>query len=310
MNVELTLLYFAITIVSSKIYENIPKDSKPDLREMSERILLADGRPMHVQGLCNLNMAIGHFEVEHEVLVADIESEGLLGSDFMLKNECVLNFKKKTLEIDGVPIPFREEIGSVSSCRVKVASTVTIPPGEEMVLSGRLEKRGKLEKCGIVEPSDNFVSKHGLLVGKTLVDTCNKFIPVRILNLDTKPKTVFQDTVVGTFESVVEVNPTETMGNDKQVEELPEYLVDLYDRSCEHLSHEQRLKLKLFLFEFQDVFAKNDRELGRTGLVKHSIDVGKNRPVKQPMRRLPIHQRVEEEKQVRHVSKKCDREIQ
>ena len=42
---------------------------------------------------------------------------------------------------------------------------------------------------------------------------------------------------------------------------------------CEHLSEEQVCKLRSYLMEFQDEFAKSDHDLGRTGLIKHTIDV-------------------------------------
>ena len=137
---------------------------------------------MKITGICTLNLAIGQVDIQHEVIIADIESEGLLGSDFLSKHDCVLNFKKGVLEIDGETIPYREHVGSVTICRVKVAETVTIPAGGETVLAGRLMRRGKHIACGIVEPSSQFVAKTGVLVGKSLVDPTNKPIPVRVMN--------------------------------------------------------------------------------------------------------------------------------
>lgn len=48
------------------------------------------------------------------------------------------------------------------------------------------------------------------------------------------------------------------------------------------LSAEQRAELELALLEFNDVFALNDSKLGRTGMVKHKIELIDSTPVRIP----------------------------
>ena len=43
------------------------------------------------------------------------------------------------------------------------------------------------------------------------------------------------------------------------------------------------------LYQYRDVFVDTDGKLGRTGVVKHTIDTGDAKPVKQNPRRIPIH---------------------
>ena len=50
----------------------------------------------------------------------------------------------------------------------------------------------------------------------------------------------------------------------------------------------QREELAAMLTEYQDVFSKGPEEMGCTDLVKHQIDTGEARPIRQPPRRLPI----------------------
>lgn len=49
--------------------------------------------------------------------------------------------------------------------------------------------------------------------------------------------------------------------------------------------------LKSVLTQYSDVFIEPDGSLGRTDLVKHSINTGDARSIKLPPRRLPIHQK-------------------
>ena len=47
------------------------------------------------------------------------------------------------------------------------------------------------------------------------------------------------------------------------------------------------------LKDFTDVISLNDGDIGKTTLVKHHIDTQGASPIRQPVRRLPMHQRKE-----------------
>ena len=54
-------------------------------------------------------------------------------------------------------------------------------------------------------------------------------------------------------------------------------------------------KLEQLLSSYQDVFAKSDFDLGDFTAVSHSIDTGQAAPIKQGVRRTPLHFRGEED---------------
>lgn len=72
---------------------------------------------------------------------------------------------------------------------------------------------------------------------------------------------------------------------------LREHLQELYKRSSENLSHSQANKLEQVLIEFQDIFVGQDGILGQTNVVEHTIDTDESKPIKLPLRRVPIAQR-------------------
>lgn len=43
--------------------------------------------------------------------------------------------------------------------------------------------------------------------------------------------------------------------------------------------------------EFQDIFMSQDGILGQTNVVEHTIDTSESKPIKLPLRRVPIAQR-------------------
>ncbi len=88
--------------------------------------------------------------------------------------------------------------------------------------------------------------------------------------------------------------------------DLPEYLQPLMEGISEDLTLRQREELAAAICEYRDVFSSGPTDMGRTGLIKHTIDTGDQRPVRLPPRRLPIaKQEIEQEE----VQKMLDRGV-
>ena len=62
--------------------------------------------------------------------------------------------------------------------------------------------------------------------------------------------------------------------------DLPEYLQPLMEGVADDLTLQQREELAAAIYEFRDVFGSDPTDMGRTGLVKHTIDTGDQRPVR------------------------------
>ncbi|CAB4032308.1 Hypothetical predicted protein [Paramuricea clavata] len=66
----------------------------------------------------------------------------------------------------------------------------------------------------------------------------------------------------------------------------------LYENSIKDLtSLDEKTKVYNLLCENTDIFSQGPNDLGRTKLVKHKINTGNARPIKQPPRRLPYSKR-------------------
>lgn len=80
---------------------------------------------------------------------------------------------------------------------------------------------------------------------------------------------------------------------------LPEHMQSLYERAVEGLPVSDHAKVARLLIRNSDVFASHKSDLGRTHLVKHTIETGDEPPVRDPPRRLPMAQTEEVHKQVK-----------
>lgn len=84
---------------------------------------------------------------------------------------------------------------------------------------------------------------------------------------------------------------------------MPEHLQEVFKASAERLTDEQSASLCRLLCNFEDVFAKDEFDLGNFTAIEHSIDTGDAQPIKQRMRRTPACFAGEEEA---HLKKMLD----
>ncbi|GBM97051.1 Retrovirus-related Pol polyprotein from transposon 297 [Araneus ventricosus] len=119
-------------------------------------------------------------------------------------------------------------------------------------------------------------------------------IPVRVLNLNNKPKILDKGDVIATCEPVVDIvaRPQEFSG----AQHLQSTLENL-----QILNEEQRTAVRKLLNEFQDLFSICDADVGRCNMTQHRINTGGHPPIKQYPRRWPLARKEEAEHLVKEI---------
>jgi hypothetical protein len=105
-------------------------------------------------------------------------------------------------------------------------------------------------------------------------------------SVDMEHEGVMPVSTPGTQSDIMSSCPTNNMPAT-----FPVHLQPLLDQSSEGLSAAEKQQLQELLLEFVDVFVGPDGRLGRTSLVKHEIDTGSAKPIRQAARRLPMAQK-------------------
>ena len=100
---------------------------------------------------------------------------------------------------------------------------------------------------------------------------------------------------------VQKVEVAEQGGLENGKREIPEHLINLFDKSKGELNEQEQTQLSELLCEFEDVFAKSEFDLGKFNTIQHGIDTGTNRPVKQRIKRTPLGFAGEEEAQLKKM---------
>ncbi|XP_072016508.1 uncharacterized protein [Amphiura filiformis] len=296
------------TILAYSVYLSIPEHNRPELIPLKpdEDVKQADDSPLEVKGRITVELKVGPVRQVLELLVSDIRHQGLLGMDFLSITGADLSTSRMALIIRGVEIPCRTAEDNYFCTRVALVQTIQIPPLQEMVVQGRVVKPLVTSEWGLLEPYiDGVPQSKGVGVARALVPAGDT-IPIRLLNAQDVPRTIKKGTAVASLTPVCTENVLEAPSEITEAElpadtaqrELPEHLTELYQRSATELNKEEQIEVQELLWQYPDIFSKGDDDLGRTSLVKHSIDTKGAHPIRQPLRRLPLGQREEVEKQV------------
>lgn len=292
-----------VTILRKQLFDELPLVEKTRLIPINMSLTTATGDTAPFYGKIPTHISVGSQILDHVVYLADINSDGILGMDFFKSNKCQIDVGRNSLKLNGEEIPccHKEESTIFTSCRVQVSEHTVIPPETEVIMLGKAI--GSIAgTIGIVEPNANFSQRSGLLIGKSLVDVRNGYIPIRVANLEKKPCTVYRNTIAAVYESVsppeiVEIQSIDVAPTENNTE-VPHHLKEVFEKFIEHLSKEQREKVKTLLIKHQKVFSRNCDDIGRTHIVEHTIDTGDARPVKLAPYRVPLAKRLAAEKEI------------
>ena len=310
----------AVTIISRKLYDRMPVDSRPNLDPLSEHIQLqaADEGLLTVHGIIQVSVNIEEDQFTWNAYVVDVYDDGLLGFDFLHHFDCVLEARHGLRINDRLyPIELTNDNGNRA---VYVKYAVTIPPKSEFIVPGVIDELDRVQMTlAIVEPIPKASDRHNIHVATCLVDVTRDDIdiPIRVANLTDVEIRLHEGSRIATLGTIDElyelhddkdttqgcanigicnVKSSTALRNEPPMSGWSDDLLSLYDRSCEHVALHDKDKLFNLFEKYKSIFASSPTDLGRTSIVQHSIDTGDAVPIKQRPRRPPRAFMEEEDK--------------
>ncbi|GBL96365.1 hypothetical protein AVEN_36387-1, partial [Araneus ventricosus] len=164
----------------------------------------ATGEKAEIHGKLDAAIECGSTKFQHRIYVADITYTCILGLDFLQKFNFPVNQEKNEIRSGGEEIHlFSASAEQSKLCSVFAKEKTIIPIRSECLIYGLPDVSGQFRYAVTDFPSQVF--QQGVLVAATLVDLKREAIPVRVLNLDNKPKTVDRGPVSATCEPVVDI---------------------------------------------------------------------------------------------------------
>src|SRR6266516_3741743 len=265
--------------------------NKSDLKKTTCNVTAANGARIPLAGEVNVILKLGDLKIPTKALVSDFVSEGLIGNEWLTDNECCWRFGQNKIIIQDKTFNLKSRSSNYfAGCRVAVQEKMVIPKRSETIVKGqavfdRIFEDGEEELVELA--TDSHTMRNGLIIARVMVPHQCKNIPVRVINTTSRPITLFRGANLSTLEPVhvMEVN----QDPEPSVPEVSnEWKVGLVKDLPEEMDQETRHNLDILLSEYADCFSKSEFDLGRTTLVKHKIDTGDNKPVRQALRRKPL----------------------
>lgn len=278
-------------------FQQLSRHSHSMLHPVVGHGILADGTKIILDGLSVVKFQIGRLKFEHKFLIADIANDILLGLDFFEAQNCVIDFHKSQLQIQGQVIDCCDDKGHPYQVTVQVQYELVIPAQSEKLDVGRLSQDLPISSLVCVESADKVP---GILVATTAQIPAKQKVQIRLLNYTDKDVVIPAGKVIATC-MVANVCESERE-SEEDATELPAHLRPMVEGSYDKFTTSEVEKVKILLTKYQAVFSKEKYDLGQTSLVQHTIPlVPGATPLKQrPYRHGPT-QEAEVEKQVKEL---------
>ena len=305
------------SIMSSKVYDTVPPDHRPQLQNRKCGIRSVSGETIRCRGVTTFDIRFGDTCLPIEFHVADVQDNVLLGMSFLTGFGAKLNLDEGSLEISGKSIPCLILNGRPKAQRVFLYGNYIIPAGREMILPGKVKRRAGDLKCTstvsmLFEPKPTFLKDLGLIACSTTTMNNSSTVPIRVFNPGDDPveiktshdglrcgyltPTTIESEIFSKTDLVAQVGIDLARTCDGK---LPAHLHDLFTRSCTHLTADEKHLVQEKLIQYQDIFSKGENDVGQTDLVEHKIVTESAVPIKQRPRPLPRKQNEEVERQIK-----------
>ena len=243
----------------------------------------------------NVPITVGTQTFLHTVCVAPIKDTFLLGLDFLKATGSQLDIGHDVLRICGDTVPLAiSATPGLQISKVTVSKHTVIQPNSVGYVKATLKT--PINGPYVIEPSSHKVLlSHVCGVGPNatlkVVNDSQSFITFR------RGKPIGHAESVDTYlepREKFDINKSSSQETGCQAEgmaqELPPHLQEMYDKNISELSKDEQIKFKSLLYEFSDIFSKDEFDLGcLSGGIEHKIQTYDEIPIAEKFRRTPLH---------------------
>ena len=269
----------AVTIMAHRVYSQLPKLTQPKLEPCSTPLKTATDSDIQVYGQALMTLNLGDQIIQHRVIVADVINDGLIGFDFMIEHEMIIDVAKNKISFGGSNVPVTCQRVMERACRVSVKEHVIIPAGTRTIIP---VKASRPLSAGIwmVEPLNRTPGGQPVLVAKSLHRVAGQNLFVELINPTERDVTLHRFTNLGLVTRVYEPDVVcQIIPNDGGQMESSKLTSQTLDPEIQNilnqvdvdLTTDQLSEVENLLKRHETVFATKGQPLGRTDLVLHDI---------------------------------------
>lgn len=275
------------TIISSKTYELLPDDSKPELVRSNLVLKGVNGLPLETLGMATFEITFKDQKEQQTAIICNIEQPAILGQDFLIRNVDRIDYRKMEMKVGNSLLPCWVKGEAETVCAVHVTEFTTVPPMTGKLVPVSIPNSDHLSPIGLIDR--NRILRNQIMVTPGLIDVSKKNPVIQVLNISSEEVKLQPNLKLTTCESVYlnsnQASPCYAVKIREEPDLLPQYLQELYTKSSVNLSSDEKSKLAELLIQFQDIFSKSSDDLGRTNQVLHRINTGTAYSIRQLGRR-------------------------
>ena len=239
-----------------------------------------------VHGLSTMKVTFGQVTFEQEFIIVDgINEHCIVGMDAIRKQGFVIDGA-----LDKVYIKDKDErIGNLVTSRA-----VNVPPRSSRIIPCRLKVENlDIQSSLLFEPNVQLPDNVHL---ESTLFSADRGTQVLCINESDQPvrfsrKTQLGPVVCGVSDVCLDYGKEPSSKNPKI----------LNDFSFEGIEEEHVKELKKLIFEFSDIFANSNNDLGKLKTVKHEIRIQEHPPIKQRPYRIPYSLKNTMSKQIKEM---------
>ena len=265
-------------------YEMISKYKCKLRKSAIEKLKAANGSDIVVNGETTIPLHVAGRHLDTVALISKDISEVILGIDWLRQNNCEWDFINSRVRFEqGDWIDLVSRYNGLCR-RVYVSEDVLLEPRKETVIPARATLEHIRWKPPITAVEAHKLQS-GIYVGRTLIPPQHDQAKVCIVNTLLKPQLLTKGTCLGNLQTA---NIIESAGLEEAQQDSESVVPKLMGNLPDELNAEQRASVRNLLTQYEDIFSKNEFDIGRTHLVEYNIDTGDSRPIRQPLRRQPL----------------------
>jgi predicted aspartyl protease len=136
----------SVTVIKTNVYQDLAPSNRPPLEEVNARMVTADGTPIPFLGKGMFTLCIEGTDILHDVWVADIDIDGIIGFDFLDQHKCLLDVNRGKLQFGDFPgNPYDEDEDDEDDGKriglIAAKQDYEVPPESEMFIAGYLQNQ-------------------------------------------------------------------------------------------------------------------------------------------------------------------------
>ena len=174
-----------VTILATSVFDrmcDIHPEVKLGLKPCAKRLVSADSSPLGVKGRVNLNIVFPGLRCDMWCVVADIGTDGLLGTEALHSSlPHQLDLHTGQLRADGRPTLQLHQRHSPPLASCSLITAVVLPPNSEVVAEFSITG-DQVGSCALIDPNWGLTEEFGVMVGHTLVDATSPLANVLLIN--------------------------------------------------------------------------------------------------------------------------------